>query len=299
MTDFDIALATCRTLPEPDPDESPLREALTRAGLSVRTLAWDDPDAPFDRARRVVIRSTWNYVHHLDAFLAWVDRVGARLINPAPVVRWNVHKSYLHDLEREGVAVVPTELVRRDSGRALGDVLASRGWSRAVVKPAVSAASFETRVARAPSLDGELSAWFARVLEARDMLVQPYMSSVEDYGERALIWIDGEVTHAIRKSPRFAGHDECVSSDGVPVAEDERVFAEAAVRAAQRCMPHEAITYARVDLVRDEEGLRVMELELIEPSLFFTQGPRALERFGEVLGRSLTQYSSPDVRIHP
>lgn len=285
MMDFDIALATCRALPEPDPDEQPLREALTRAGLSARTLAWDDPDAPFDRARRVVIRSTWNYVHHLDAFLAWVDRVGARLINPAPVVRWNVHKSYLHDLDREGVAVVPTEVVRRGSGRSLGDVLASRAWSHAVVKPAVSAASFETRVLRASALDASLVAWFAGALEARDMLVQPYMDSVEGYGERALIWIDGEVTHAIRKNPRFAGHDECVSSDGVAVADDERAFAQSAVRAARRCVPGEAITYARVDIVRDGDGLRVMELELIEPSLFFAQGPRGLERFVRVLGR--------------
>lgn len=117
------------------------------------------------------------------------------------------------------------------------------------------------------------------------MLVQPYMRSVEDHGERALIWIDGEVTHAIRKSPRFAGHDERVSSDGVAVAEDERAFAGAVVRAAQRCVAGEAIAYARVDIVRDGDGLRVMELELIEPSLYFAQGPRGLERFVKVLAR--------------
>jgi hypothetical protein len=214
-----------------------------------------------------------------------------------PKHRYQHMKDLVKDLEALGIAGESLsfindpnkQVVRRGSGRSLGDVLASRAWSHAVVKPAVSAASFETRVLRASALDASLVAWFAGALEARDMLVQPYMDSVEGYGERALIWIDGEVTHAIRKNPRFAGHDECVSSDGVAVADDERAFAQSVVRAARRCVPGEAITYARVDIVRDGDGLRVMELELIEPSLFFAQGPRGLERFVRVLGRELIQ----------
>lgn len=283
MTRLDVALATCRTLPEPDPDEAPLLDALAAAGLAARSLAWDDPDAPFADARVVLLRSTWNYVHHLDAFLAWVDACGPRLVNPAPVVRWNHHKHYLADLVARGVAAVPTEHVTRGAGRRLDDVLTARGWNEAVAKPAVSAASFETRRVRVG--DMEAGAWFDGALNARDMMVQPYVRSVEAYGERSLVWVDGAVTHAIRKTPRFTGEGERVSTGAVAVADDERAFAGEAVRAAGS-LTSSHVHYARVDVVRDEAGaLQVMELELIEPSLFFAQGPDALARLTAALAR--------------
>jgi len=283
MTRFDVALATCRVLPEADADEAPLLAALAAAGASARALAWDAPDAPFADAGSVVLRSTWNYVHHLDAFLAWVDGLGARVLNPAALVRWNHDKRYLADLAARGVPVIPTAYVDRGSGRRVADVVAARGWARAVAKPAVSAGSFETRAldaAVAPA-DGQ---WFDAALRARAMMVQPYVRSVESYGERSVVWVDGAVTHAVRKSPRLAGQDERVS-EAVPVADDERALAFEAVGAAA-AVTGAAPLYARVDVVRDDGGgLQVMELELIEPSLFFAQGPAACERLAAALAR--------------
>ncbi|HXU83665.1 MAG TPA: hypothetical protein VN914_19865, partial [Polyangia bacterium] len=98
----------------------------------------------------------------------------------------------------------------------------------------------------------------------RDMLVQPYFQSVHAHGERAVVWIDGEFTHEVRKTPRFTGDEEAISP-GEPVAAAEREVAEAVLAAAPR-----PLLYARVDLARDEAGHpHLMELELIEPSLFF------------------------------
>lgn len=283
MTRFDVALATCRALPEVDADEAPLLAALAAAGASARSLAWDDPDAPFADAGRVVLRSTWNYVHHLDAFLAWVDGLGGRVVNPAALVRWNHDKRYLADLAARGVPVIPTEYVDRGSGRRVADVVAARGWSRVVAKPVVSAGSFETRAldAAVTAADGQ---WFDAVLRARAMMVQPYVRSVEGYGERSVVWVDGAVTHAVRKSPRLAGQDEHVS-EAVPVADDERALAIGAVGAAASATGATPL-YARVDVVRDDGGaLQVMELELIEPSLFFAQAPAACEVLAAALAR--------------
>ena len=113
-------------------------------------------------------------------------------------------------------------------------------------------------------------------------MVQRWMPSVETYGERSLVWIDGEITHAIRKTPRFAGGVEQVSGE-VPIADDERAFAERALAPFAS-----ELLYARVDMVRDAEGvLRIMELELIEPSLFFQQSPAALARFVTAINRRL------------
>lgn len=281
---MDVALASCRELPEPDPDAKPLSSALSAAGVDARVLGWDDPDADFSRARITLLRSTWNYPLHPARFLSWAESTAARsrLVNPLEVVRWNLHKGYLLELERAGVPTVPTELVRADAPRPLARLMSDRGWSRVVVKPAISAASYRTRRFDARArVEGQ--AHLSAILEGGDALVQPYLESVEGHGERALVWVDGAVTHAIRKSPRLAGDAERASSAAVPVGADEAALAERAI-AALGAPP----MYARVDVVPGPDGAPVvMELELIEPSLFFAQGPRALARFVAAVVREL------------
>ena len=286
---MDVAIATCRALPEPDADEPYYVPALERAGLSARLLAWDDPDAPFHEARLVVLRSTWNYIHDLAAFLAWVDRVGPRLHNPPAVVRWNVHKRYLVQLAEDGVATVPTVLLEHGQHATLADTLDARGWHDVVVKPAVSAGSFQTRRLTRAALSATDEAWLAELLATRDMLVQPFVASVDGYGERSLITLDGEVSHAIRKSPRFFDGAEAVSTTALPVADDERALAHAALTAGLRLIGHPGpLAYGRVDMARDAHGVpQVMELELVEPSLFFRQHPPAAEAWARALARRL------------
>lgn len=282
---MDVAIATCRELPEPDPDAEPLAAALAEVGVRAEALAWDDPDARFDRARMTVIRSTWNYPRHVDAFLSWLDRTASvtQLVNPIDVVRWNHHKRYLVDLEDRGIPIVPTEVIPRGAKRALADVLESRGWREGVViKPAVSAGSFLT-MRCAPGDEPRGEEHLLDLLEVRDALVQPYMPSVEGRGERAIVWIDGAPTHAVRKSPRFGGESESVSSAAVPISRAEAELARRAVAA----VPHDLL-YARIDVTEGADGDPVlMELELIEPSLFFTQGPLALDRFVRAIERRL------------
>lgn len=279
-----IATATCVTLPEVDPDAPLLAEALRRHGATPSCLAWDAPEADFASQDLVVLRSTWNYHRDLPTFLAWVDRTSAQtnLANPAHVVHANARKIYLLDLERRGVAVVPTEVVRRGETRTLADITAARGWAEVVVKPLVSAGSFQTeRFTPATHADGER--FLATMAAERDVLVQAWMPAVDTSGERALVWIDGELTHAVRKAPRFAGGQESVSAAPVAIADDERAFATRVLDASGFARE---ILYARVDVVRDGDGaLRLMELELIEPSLFLEQHPPALERFAKAIVR--------------
>jgi glutathione synthase/RimK-type ligase-like ATP-grasp enzyme len=287
---LDVALVTCLTLPEPDADLAPLLDALRAAGLSADALAWDDRDSDdrFAAARATILRSTWNYSERPADFLAWVDRVSARtaLYNGPATVRWNAHKSYLLDLEARGVPVVPTYLARRGDATALADVLAARGWSDAVVKPAVSGGSRQTiRVGPATLDRGE--AHLRSLVAHEDVLVQPYLASVEDHGERAIVWIDGETTHAVRKSPRFAGDEESISG-AVAIEPDEAALARAAIAAAVTTTG--PLLYARVDVARDARGVPcLMELELIEPSLFFARAPAALQRYVAAVTRRLSR----------
>ena len=264
-----ILVATCQTLPEVDVDEEPVMTALAAAGYDARLAAWDDPTVAWDAP--VLLRSTWNYSLHLDAYLAWIDRV-AVLWNPHAIVRWNVSKRYLLELAERGVAVVPTTLVPPGSRADVRE--------KVVIKPEIGAGSLDARVFTPgePGVDDHV----AHIHRRCAALVQPYVQSVHDYGERSLIWIDGELTHAIRKTPRFSGDSELVTGP-FPIADDERAVADAALAPYK-----DQILYGRVDLARDAGGRpMVMELELVEPSLFFARHPPALQRFIAGLDRVL------------
>lgn len=274
-----LRIATCRPLPEPDVDEAPLLEALARAGIQARMAAWNDACEDWDAAVPTLLRSTWDYVHHLAAFEAWLDRAehAAPLWNPRSIVSRNLHKGYLLDLERRGVSVVPTELAKRGEPTDLNELCARRGFEEIVIKPAVGAGSFATR-RFAPRERAQAQAFLDRVARSVDVLVQPYLRSVEGHGERALVWIEGEFTHAVRKTPRFEGQDEHVSQ-AVAIEADERALGRAALAGLES-----QLCYARVDVARGADGApAVMELELVEPSLFLRQHPPAMARLVEGL----------------
>ncbi|MCW8141851.1 MAG: hypothetical protein KIT58_23340 [Planctomycetota bacterium] len=283
-----IALATCLRLPEPDPDAPLLAAALAARGHPPTLAAWDDPAVDWASFDLVVLRSTWNYHRHPAAFLAWVDRVAGltRLENPAPLVRRNAHKGYLLDLAARGLPVIPTALLPAGSGQRLAEVLACEGWREVVVKPAVSAGSHGAlRVGPGDLARGE--AHLASLLAVEDALVQPFLEHVVTWGELSVVVIDGAPSHCVRKRARFAGEDER--------AEPCLAMGDDAVELARRALARagaEGALYGRVDMTRDAAGSwRLMELELIEPSLFFEPAHdpdgAALDRFvGAILRRT-------------
>lgn len=276
-----LRIATCRPLPEPDVDEDPLLQALSDAGIAAEMVAWDDPPAWAD-PQPTLIRSTWNYLHAPAAFADWVRRVSASapLWNPSQLILGNLHKGYLLELAARGVPVAPTVMFRRGSAESLARLCETRSWSDVVVKPAIGAASFETHRFHEP--DSEVDAFVVAMAQERDVLVQPYLPSVEDHGERAMVWIDGTFTHAVRKTPRFAGGVEVVS-EAVDISAAERKVGDAALAPFA-----DRLLYARVDVAPLADGQPVvMEVELIEPSLFLLQSPEALARLVAAVRREL------------
>jgi hypothetical protein len=207
-------------------------------------------------------------------FVAWAERVGGLtdLWNPAPILRWNTHKGYLADLARRGVPVVPTVWLAAGTGADLGEILAEQGWQRAVLKPAVSADSYGTIIVTGTAAD---QAHLDRLLDERDMMVQPFLTSVGSYGERSLLFIAGEFTHAVRRSaPKGYGPHYGWDCPPVAAAAEELALARAVLAAVQA-----PTLYARVDLLRDDAGAPcLLELELVEPSLFLRTAPQAVER---------------------
>lgn len=278
-----IANVTALTLPQPDPDEPGFLAALSRLGVEAEVVAWDDPAVDWSRYPLVVLRSTWNYIHKLEAFRAWLTRVSSStaLLNPAADVLWNLDKRYLRELANEGIAVVPTRWVEREDARSSAELL--DGLEDVVIKPVVSAGSFSTDRFKLAGDDRQRAIAFLDEQRAsRAMMIQPYQPSIDSWGERSLVFIDGTFTHAMRKSPRFLGGPVVVEGPVEPAA----LELELATRLMQRFAGR--LLYARVDLVRDGEGQpQLMELEITEPWLMLSRCPAAEAAMAAAIARRL------------
>jgi glutathione synthase/RimK-type ligase-like ATP-grasp enzyme len=283
-----IALATCRNLAT-DADDAALLAALGAEGHDAQLVSWD---APFDWGHldACVLRSTWDYHERVDEFLRWVDSVArvTLLVNDAETVRWNAHKSYLRELGARGVPVALTVFLEHGKRTSLRETLAEHGWRDAIIKPAVSAGAHETM--RVGADEAPAQAHLDKLLERGDVLVQPYFLSIEG-GERSHIFIFGARTHSVIRPGGL----------GVPVHLQNvaRPFdpppAEAELAASiLRALPTARPLYARIDLLHDEAGeLRLMELELIEPSLFLRHGPDGARPFAKALERWIGECRRP------
>ncbi|MCH7874886.1 MAG: hypothetical protein IH965_06255 [Gemmatimonadetes bacterium] len=285
---MDVALATSAALPGLSSDDRLLLLALLDAGVKAVPAVWEDPHCDWSAARACVVRSVWDYAYRRDAFLAWARRVArsTALWNSATVIEWNTHKRYLTELAAQGVPVVPTVQLPAGTAVRLEAVLADRGWERAVLKAAVAQTGrYLKSVEAGACADGQRH--LDRLLPHEDMLVQPYLPSIETSGEISLVFIDGELSHAVRK--RAATGDFRVHDDfGGTVHLEQPCEAEVTVAHRALGTVDEPLLYARVDLVRDETGAPVvMELELVEPDLFFRCVPESAERLAAAVVRRL------------
>jgi hypothetical protein len=293
-----VVWATCAELPDGDPDDHLALPALEAAGIEVRFQVWDDPSA--DWSLPTMVRSTWDYFHRREEYLAWVARVPL-LWNPAEVVAWNTDKVYLDELAAAGIPVVTSRTLRpgddeahvahavRDSFE--GDSTAERS---VVVKPTVSAGSINTRRHTTP----DAAATHATELLAggRSVLVQPYLDAVDTAGETGLVVIDGQVSHAFRKGQILHAdgglHEGLYAREDIRATDptDEQLALAHKVTdwLAERFGPHAPLLYARVDTVPGPDGSPVLlELELTEPSLWLVADPGQGRHLAAALARRL------------
>lgn len=265
----------------------PLLAAFAAAGVHAEIADWDDPAVEWGRFDVALLRSAWDYTDRLGEFLAWVDRTAAQttLLHPPQIVRWNSDKHYLATLAADGVGIVPSLFAEPGTAGApvVARFLAEQEARELVVKPAVGAGARDTR-RYARSERAEIEAHVQRLLGARrSVLLQPYLPSVDQEGETAVIYIDGHYSHAIRKGALLPAG--AAATAGLFAAEDIAARTPAAdeLAAAARALaalPFAPLLYARVDLIRTPEGApALLELEITEPSLYFRHGAGAAARY--------------------
>ena len=273
-------------------DDELAYDPLRALGWEVEPVPWRRPGVAWTDYDAVVIRSTYDYMTAPEAFLAAlgeIERSGTPLLNDLATVRWNVRKTYLRDLAARGVPVVPTVWRDRLRPGELGELLAAAGAAEVVVKPVVGAnaeGAFRLDARAAAERAGEIEAWYAD----RALMAQPFVPAVVDEGEFSLFYFNGEHSHTILKTPRPADFRVQEEHGGRirPVRADAPLLAAGA--AALRAIGG-APLYARADFVRANggDGFWLMELELIEPSLYLRMDEGAPQRFARAIHARSTQ----------
>ena len=271
-------------------DDEHAVEPLARLGWNVATVSWRQKEIPWGDFDAVIIRSTWDYWNDVPAFLdtlAVIDRE-TRLMNPLEIVHWNLAKTYLADLQDQGVGIVPTlwpEMIQADSFEAF---FAQLGSDELVIKPVIGANGEDAyRVSRNDPED--TLAPIVACFRNRRAMVQRFMPQILSEGEHSLFFFNGEFSHAILKTPaesEFRSQEER-GAEIRPVNPPERLlYRGLQALAALSSVP----LYARADFVRNDEGDHlVMELELIEPSLYLRTDPQAPERFARAVNARFGQ----------
>ena len=280
---MNLVFATCAHQPFITDDDQPLADALRALGYLVEPEPWTDIDPDTHLvADPVVLRSTWDYHRVPTMFAAWLEAMGDSrrpLLNPADVARANIDKIYLKGLEAAGIAIPRSRWLDKTDAAALDAVLRDEGWAQAVIKPRIGATAHGTFLITPGSLPSDEDLAPAR---ASGGLVQEFIPEIYERGEVSLVYAGGAFSHAVAKHPKNG--DFRVQKDfggGVePIAPslDLLTFADAVMAQVPA-----SCAYARVDLVHSARGPLLMELELIEPELYFSIVPGSAERMAQVI----------------
>ena len=279
-----IAFITCRKRPSITDDDQILADVLVNEGCVVNGVPWDSETVNWKAYDLLLLRSTWDY--HLrspefNRWLSFVDKAGLRIYNPADVVRWNMNKKYLFELNEKGVRIPEGVFIDQRDRKNANDIIRHLKADRLVVKPAVSATAFQTHLMLKDELLND-SALLSNLFDHGDVIVQEFLKEIESKGEISLIYFGGKFSHAVLKQAKSGDFRVQTEFGGTVrlIQPSDSILDEVALILSK--IP--GCLYARVDGLEIKRSFVLMELELIEPVLFFRESPTAAKMLaGEIL----------------
>jgi glutathione synthase/RimK-type ligase-like ATP-grasp enzyme len=266
-----IGFASTLDLDFRPPSDVATADALGELGHDVTWLNWDEGELG-EGLDLVVIRSCWNYHLHVAAFRQWLSALKPRVLNPIPLMCWNMDKRYLLDVA-PSIRIVPTVLIELPTPESIRQAMTDSGWSKCVAKPTIGASAHGAMRITPATTNLPISG---------PMLLQPFIEAVQTEGEYALMFFDGRYSHAYLKTPAAGDYrvQEEHGGRSDPVEADAALVG-LAVKAIES-LP-ELPTYARIDIV---DGM-IMEIELIEPELYVYDNPAAARAFAKAIAAKL------------
>ncbi|MBI1803417.1 MAG: hypothetical protein HY033_06565 [Ignavibacteriae bacterium] len=286
MREKKIAFVTSIDYPELTDDDRIASQALRSEGVRIVPVVWNEPSTEWAEFDVVVVRSCWDYHRAPDAFRSWIDSMeehDVRIWNPPNILRWNMEKTYLCDIEKRGIAIPRTIFLNDTDSFDARSIIDRIGTSDVVIKPAISASAWRTWRCSLINFSSDDRNRLDELSRQSNIMVQEFMPEIIKDGEWSFIFFGDRFSHAVRKYPgskdfrvqkEHGGRYHPIQNLPVPLVQE----AEKIITTIE-----EPILYARVDGIEREGKLILMELELIEPQLFFDSHPDAVKRFMEQL----------------
>jgi glutathione synthase/RimK-type ligase-like ATP-grasp enzyme len=283
-----IALVTNQEYPRLLGGEVLLLEAFRKAGYEASPAVWNDPFVEWQHFDHIILRGCWGYHRHVEEFSSWLDQVaalGVTVQNPPEIVRWNSHKRYLLDLQSRGLPVPETTLVRRNDARPLQETLGSVSGDQVVIKPCYGASSQGVMKVVRGEVSAESEAQYRRLLWSGDVLVQEFLPEIAQ-GETSAVFFNNHFSHAVLRVPKAgefrANYNLGVTEHAMTLSTEHKARVQ---RLYAQC--EQDVLYARLDFVETAKGIRLMELELIEPYLFFDFKDGAADDFVQAFAQRI------------
>ena len=278
---MNIGILTCARLPELLESDQKLIPLFKQYNINAKAVIWDDDSIDWTTFDYLLFRNTWDYYQKENAFNDWLKKMeslGIKTLNPLAVIQQNKHKFYLKELEKKGVLILPTIFLEKNSKKNLENIL-PESWKKIVIKPAFSAGSYLTKLVDSSELE-PIQKEFEEHFETKDFLLQEFRPEIKELGETSLIFFNGNFSHAINKKPVEGDFRVQIQYGGNYTLVEPSIELITQAQAILKQIP-EKLLYARIDGIVKNNQLHLMEIELIEPDLYFDIAIGSRERFVE------------------
>lgn len=278
-----VGFVTFKDSPNLSDSDILLMEPMAKYGYKIIPAAWDDETINWTKFHCLVFRSCWNYHYNTAKFVEWLDKLekfNVKTWNPLKIVKWNLNKFYLQDLNNKGVSTIPTVYVKQGYPENLKCLMEKSDWNEVVIKPTIGASGykiFKSTLSEAAQNQKN----FDKLVNIVDVMVQPLIPELVNHGETSMIFINKKFSHAVNRSPKpgdyrsnyeFGGREERINNLDKNIVEAGKSIVEKI---------NSPLLYARVDGVEKDNRFLLMELELIEPYLFLDIAKETLENFAK------------------
>lgn len=274
-----IAILTCEKLPDLNPEDQNIITELAKHNIEAKAIIWDDKTVNWTDFDYLIFRNTWDYFEKETEFKIWLDQIeklGIKTLNPIAIIQQNIHKFYLRDLQKLGVTILPTVFIDKTNHLNLTELIPSH-WKKAVIKPAFSAGSYLTEVFDVSKIQA-ITEKYKSIATEKELLLQEFMPEIQTIGETSFIFFNKKFSHAVNKKPvdgdfrvqsLFGGQYTLVQPTTTLIEKAQKIV---------NTFPDDLL-YARVDGIIINSELHLMEIECIEPDLYFNLSENALQRF--------------------
>ena len=278
---MNVGILTCARLPELLESDQKLIPLFKQYNINAKAVIWDDDSIDWTTFDYLLFRNTWDYYQKENTFNDWLKKMeslGIKTLNPLAVIQQNKHKFYLKELEKKGVLILPTIFLEKNSKKNLENIL-PESWKKIVIKPAFSAGSYLTKLVDRSELES-IQKEFEEHFETKDFLLQEFRPEIKELGETSLIFFNGNFSHAINKKPIEGDFRVQIQYGGNYTLVEPSIELITQAQAILKQIP-EKLLYARIDGIVKDKHLHLMEIELIEPDLYFDIAIGSRERFVE------------------